>query len=934
MSFFGHLAVTAQPLVTGSARWVIERLSAELQDEGSDHHLRLTCLAPVPGQSKVIYKFSGALAAGWRTSWHDVIAEECKRRGARWTPQNVVAYNASFAGKLELLPAFDGLPFNFKNYLTLDRRTNVSTSTPENPGIRSMFIQAEPPTAIGTGRVDGDVVRLDTVQNRELFLPGMPIVGGTLAAGTVIVEQLTTIGTTSAIGKGGTYRVSKPATTNTPANGTVTFTASLPLDPGTGIVGNGTPVRARDVSQTPPGTPEIRIDVRDMDGNAVPQELVPGDKIKVILSTKNIKVGTKFRLYAANLGNNKFTSVFRFAGAAAARAAGLIAFDTRTAVGNYNGFIGQFDADSLPGFEIPLEVKEVPTIEGKRQVDFILFIDRENGWDAAYQEDTGGAVEAQTLITRGVETKFLVFPEKTGTQWRVQLKTRLQNGYARTAFELSSPGGSSDATVDLTWSGQLPTEFNLKGEIYFGIIQQYEASTLFDGTNYYENPEFEALLVDDIPDNPNGLRITSRPGWKGKCQIELPAVSAANNPAWNFSLRLASPGADLHGVTIDEDGEKINGRVLIADAVSVWPPPALPPEFPLRTGVNLSGGEFGSRRPGTYGPDYGYPSDPGFVSTPKHRELDYWLKNKKAGIVRLPVFWERIQRAEFGPLYPDEPFTAWRDNSVTPPVDLAIDMHRVDEMVDYVTVQHDGILVLDVHNYARFFGQLISLSSERASPLAFYDLWERLGNRYKGNPRVWFGIMNEPHGYRATDWFKYAQGVTNAIRARTGATNKILVPGTAYTGAWSWFSSGNADAMEAFVDPFNNFAFELHQYLDGDSSGTKGYCDLNAHRRLVDVTEWARGRGAKLYLGEFMGGDPTIAGQEQCGVEVPAMCQYMADNRDVWIAWTAWGGGRRWKFDYIFRLDPVGQEYFTDIVESECTKMIAPFLEPVAAPSA
>lgn len=76
-----------------------------------------------------------------------------------------------------------------------------------------------------------------------------------------------------------------------------------------------------------------------------------------------------------------------------------------------------------------------------------------------------------------------------------------------------------------------------------------------------------------------------------------------------------------------------------------------------------------------------------------------------------------------------------------------------------------------------------------------------------------------------------------------------------------------------------------------------------------------------------MGGDPTIAGQEQCGAVVPAACAYMLANRDVWAGWTAWGGGSRWNATYIFRLDPIGG--YIDGSDTRQFQMIEPYLTTI-----
>jgi hypothetical protein len=49
----------------------------------------------------------------------------------------------------------------------------------------------------------------------------------------------------------------------------------------------------------------------------------------------------------------------------------------------------------------------------------------------------------------------------------------------------------------------------------------------------------------------------------------------------------------------------------------------------------------------------------------------------------------------------------------------------------------------------------------------------------------------------------------------------FLVPGSHYDGAWTWTTTDNAAVVGTGVqDPAHNFAFEVHQYLDADGSGT------------------------------------------------------------------------------------------------------------------
>lgn len=297
-------------------------------------------------------------------------------------------------------------------------------------------------------------------------------------------------------------------------------------------------------------------------------------------------------------------------------------------------------------------------------------------------------------------------------------------------------------------------------------------------------------------------------------------------------------------------------------------------------GVNLAGGDFGAV-PGVFGTDYTYPTE---------AEIDDYAR-RGFDVIRVPFLWERIQHSINGPL---------DDNG-----DGTGDLERLRQVVGWIS-DRKLIAILDLHNYAgrKIDGKDAKVGSDALPAAALADLWVRLSKVFKDNDRVWFGLMNEPADISATAWKTIAQSVTKAIRD-AGASNLLLVPGTAYTGAHSWVSSGNAQAMADFTDPADNFAFEVHQYLDADSSGKSGTCTPGSGAsRLQPFITWAKEKpGRRGFLGEFAAGDPNITGQEQCAAELAALLD-AAETSGVFIGWTAWGGGDWWPADYVFRLKP------------------------------
>jgi len=168
--------------------------------------------------------------------------------------------------------------------------------------------------------------------------------------------------------------------------------------------------------------------------------------------------------------------------------------------------------------------------------------------------------------------------------------------------------------------------------------------------------------------------------------------------------------------------------------------------------------------------------------------------------------------------------------------------------------------------------------------------------------------MNEPNTMATELWLTDANAAIAAIRS-TGATNLIFVPGNAWTGAWSWeqnwYGTSNAQVMVGIVDPGNNFAFEVHQYMDSDHSGTSPNCvsATEGSQDLAAFVSWLRAHNYKGFLGEWAGGRTDI-----CYQAIQDITTYMDNNSDVLLGWTWWAGGPWWG-DYIYALDPAnGQD--------------------------
>ncbi len=314
-------------------------------------------------------------------------------------------------------------------------------------------------------------------------------------------------------------------------------------------------------------------------------------------------------------------------------------------------------------------------------------------------------------------------------------------------------------------------------------------------------------------------------------------------------------------------------------------------------GVNLCGAEFGGNHlPGTYGRHYIYP-------TPQ--EVDYF-RSRGMNTFRIPFLWERMQRRLRGPLNEEE-------------------LARLEKLVRHIT-GHRCYAILDPHNYARYRGHVIG--GRTVSAADFADFWRRLAVRFKHDPRVIFGLMNEPHDMPTAQWVAAANRAIAAIRA-AGANNLVLVPGNSWSGAHSWhqnwYGEPNARAMLRIRDPAGNFAYEVHQYLDRDSSGrtSQVVSPTVGVERLRHFTRWLRRHRRKGFLGEFAAANVMIGPQpHQIGDEaITAMLRHLEQNRDVWIGWTWWAAGPWWK-EYRFTLEPTPEGK-----DRPAMRLLAPWLK-------
>ena len=142
-----------------------------------------------------------------------------------------------------------------------------------------------------------------------------------------------------------------------------------------------------------------------------------------------------------------------------------------------------------------------------------------------------------------------------------------------------------------------------------------------------------------------------------------------------------------------------------------------------------------------------------------------------------------------------------------------------------------------------------------------------------------------------------------AIREAGATEHTILLPGTGYTSAESFVSSGSGAALAKVSNPdgsVTNLVFDVHKYLDSDNSGTHTQCvgnDISA--AFAPLAKWLRGEKRQALLSEIGGGSSASS----CMQDVCAVADYLNENSDVYLGVLGWAAG---SFDdtYILTLSP------------------------------
>lgn len=257
----------------------------------------------------------------------------------------------------------------------------------------------------------------------------------------------------------------------------------------------------------------------------------------------------------------------------------------------------------------------------------------------------------------------------------------------------------------------------------------------------------------------------------------------------------------------------------------------------------MAGAEFGMNNiPGAFGRDYTFNSENTFR----------YFSERKLGLMRIPVLWERLQPSLKGPL----------DGAY---------LEKLKQNVAWAKAQGAEVII-DLHNFGRYsknengslktyvIDNLAADGTVKVSTADLVDLWIKVSNEFKFERVVYaYDLMNEPHDMGAANWKTTSQAVLNAIRASQD-DKLILIPGDSWSSGNRWVTTHGPFGW--IEDPVNNYAYEAHQYFDRDESGnylTSYDAELArdsnlpqaGRTRIAHFIEWCRVNRVRGVVDEF-----------------------------------------------------------------------------------
>ncbi|KAG1729718.1 glycoside hydrolase family 5 protein [Suillus lakei] len=299
-------------------------------------------------------------------------------------------------------------------------------------------------------------------------------------------------------------------------------------------------------------------------------------------------------------------------------------------------------------------------------------------------------------------------------------------------------------------------------------------------------------------------------------------------------------------------------------------------------GVNIAGFDFGCSTDGTCVASGAVPPVHQLSGIDGLSQMQHFVQDDGYNVFRLPVGWQY------------------------PTLDQMTGVLDETQFANYNMLVSDCLSTgayceIDIHNYARYDGQIIGQGGP--SNEIFAEFWSNIASYWKNETKVMFGLMNEPHDIpNITTWAESVQSAVTAIREAGATTQMILLPGTDYASAETFVSSGSADALGTVRNPdgtFTNLIMDVHKYLDYDNSGTNTACVSNhIEDSWEPLSTWLRANGRQALNTETGGGNV-----DSCVNYVLQEISYQANQSDVILGYLGWSAGS-FATDYVLSQVP------------------------------
>ncbi|THH20388.1 hypothetical protein EW146_g998 [Bondarzewia mesenterica] len=267
-------------------------------------------------------------------------------------------------------------------------------------------------------------------------------------------------------------------------------------------------------------------------------------------------------------------------------------------------------------------------------------------------------------------------------------------------------------------------------------------------------------------------------------------------------------------------------------------------------GVNIAGFDFGCSTDGTCTASAAYPPLTQYYGADGAGQMQHFVEDDGYNVFRLPVGWQFLTNDVLGGTLNDTNFA------------------KYDALVQ-ACLATGASCIIDIHNYARWNGQIIGQGGPTNDQFA--ALWSSIATKYATEPKVIFGVMNEPHDVPdIIAWAASVQAAVTAIRQAGATSQLILLPGNNWTSAATFVSNGSADALNKVINPdgsTTNLIFDVHKYLDSDNSGSVATTAKRSTPR------------------------PEAENVADCVTYMSQQIAYQAANSDVFLGYVGWAAG-------------------------------------------